>query len=56
MWAWANDAIPADARRGLEDVRRFGVPTTSRSSSRLSGPVVEQSTDFGYVANDPQHN
>jgi hypothetical protein len=24
MWAWANDAIPAAARRGLDDVRRFG--------------------------------
>lgn len=25
LWAWANEAIPAAARRGLERVRDFGV-------------------------------
>ena len=25
LWAWANDAIPAHAKRGMEKVRDFGV-------------------------------
>src|SRR5262245_31798633 len=24
LWSWANDAIPAAARRGIEEVREFG--------------------------------
>jgi hypothetical protein len=35
LWAWANDAIPAAARRGLDAVRAFGA---EHQLSLLTGP------------------
>ena len=37
MWAWADDAIPIEAKRGIENVRAFGV---ERDLGMLVEPVM----------------